>query len=84
MLNDGLKLAQEAVQERLKAGLKGYADPIEKHLQDPLSKAKAIKAKCFDCVGRGWDPNWKKAVGNCSCLDCPLYTVRPYQKYKTD
>ena len=55
-------------------------NPIERAKLYPKSKAKAIKAKCFDCVGQGYDPNWQKEVRECACIDCPLHNVRPFQK----
>jgi len=39
------------------------------------SKAKAIKAKCLDCVC--FD---KVEVTNCVAVTCPLWEIRPYQK----
>lgn len=39
----------------------------------------AINAKCRDCI---YDPKsglgtWRQQVEACTCLDCPLYPVRP-------
>ncbi len=37
-----------------------------------------IDAKCVECI---YDPyqkgTWRKQVEKCTCLACPLYTVRP-------
>lgn len=43
------------------------------------STRKAIKAKCWDCEGRGADPCWEWRVGNCSVTTCALWAYRPYQ-----
>lgn len=39
----------------------------------------SINAKCKDCI---YDPKsglgtWRQQVEACSCLDCPLWLVRP-------
>ena len=44
-----------------------------------ISKAEAIKAFCLQCVGYKY-----KRVQHCSCKQCALYQVRPYQTKKTD
>lgn len=47
-------------------------------LLDKVSKgslASTIKAKCLDCV-----QFHKPEITNCTCVSCPLYHVRPYQK----
>jgi len=53
-------------------------NPIERSQDEPKSKAKAIEAKCYDCI---YDPlaggNWRTQVKNCECVDCPLWKVRP-------
>lgn len=41
------------------------------------SKATAIKAKCYDCVGY---EDIKYQVGDCRSLTCPLWPYRPRQK----
>lgn len=43
------------------------------------SKAKAINAKCRECI---YDPasgigTWRQQVEACTCKSCPLYPVRP-------
>lgn len=52
--------------------------PMQKHLEDKTSKAKAITAFCHQCI---FDPaekgTWKSQIRNCTCTDCPLYSVRP-------
>jgi len=52
--------------------------PMERHQDDPLSKSKAIVAKCYECI---YDPgstgSWRDQVRKCTSVSCPLYTVRP-------
>lgn len=51
-------------------------DPLEKAAANPKSKALAIKAKCYDCVGRDADPGWRDRVRGCQIMICPLWNVR--------
>lgn len=53
--------------------------PHEQALANPTSKAKAIRAKCWDCQGRGADPAWQRHVRECTVQLCPLWHVRPYR-----
>jgi len=76
-MNNGLK----EYQEKLRNGeieKPTRKTPIEKAQEDPTSKAKAIIAKCYDCV---YDPSdkgsWRDQVRNCECSSCPLWSVRP-------
>jgi len=50
---------------------------IHKHAGKAGKNGK-IAAKCIECV---YDPmeagTWRKQVESCSCVGCPLYTVRP-------
>lgn len=43
----------------------------------------AINAMCRACI---YDPlaggGWRKQVGACSCLTCPLYAFRPLPRYR--
>lgn len=55
-------------------------DPIERARRNPTSKALAIKAKCFECVGAGSDANPRSAVRECPVTMCPLHSVRPWQE----
>ena len=54
-------------------------NPLEKLLEQPKSLRRAITAKCYDCIGRDGDPDWRGSIRNCGCMDCPLYAVRPYK-----
>ena len=51
-------------------------NPLEKAQASPKSKALAIKAKCYDCVGRDYDPGWHRRVRECPVTDCALWPVR--------
>ena len=56
---------------------------IERLAQKPLSKSLAIKAKCFECMGReGADSGWRRLVRDCTGRNCPLYAARPHQAVK--
>jgi len=41
----------------------------------------SINAKCKDCIYQASDPevlgSWREQVTVCSCIDCPLWVVRP-------
>jgi len=55
-------------------------DPYQRALRNPKSLMLAIRAKCWDCEGRGGDPGWQGRIGTCVVKDCPLWHVRPYQE----
>lgn len=75
-----LEKARAAMAAKREAGEKlVYRDPIEKAIADPTSKTKALKAKCWECVGAGDDPGAKQTIGECTSFDCPLWPHRPYQ-----
>lgn len=80
-MSKALEAARAAMRAKMDSG-EGLErlDPIEKHLRSPSSLRLAINAKCFDCVGRDGDPNWRGRVSECSCTHCPLHSVRPYQR----
>ena len=50
---------------------------VEKHTEKAGLRGK-IDAKCIECI---YDPyqegSWRFQVEKCTCLDCPLYSVRP-------
>jgi hypothetical protein len=55
-------------------------DPIEKARRNPKSRALAIVAKCWDCVGADADPGTRDRIRTCtSRATCPLWPLRPYQ-----
>lgn len=81
-MSEALRKAQEVMAARRAAGEKIVVlDPIEKAAANPKSLRLAINGKCFDCVGAGHDPAPRKAIGQYPSTDCPLWNVRPYQKY---
>lgn len=45
----------------------------------PRSRASAIRAKCYDCVGRNDDPNPRRTVRECTVTGCPLIHCRPWR-----
>jgi len=77
--SESLKKARAACAKmRLDKEVK-YLDPIEKSKLDPRSLRKASAAKCWDCIGRGYDPNPRREIACCPSVDCPLHHQRPYQ-----
>lgn len=44
-----------------------------------------VNAKCIECI---YDPystgNWRKQVEKCTCLACPLYSIRPTSSVDVD
>ena len=50
-----------------------------------VSLRAAINAKCKDCI---YDPlsglgTWRQQVEGCTCLDCPLWPIRPRSSGQT-
>lgn len=78
--NDKAKEALEKWRQKVKSGEIEVVrlDPITKALQKP-TPSNCIKAKCYDCVGRNADGNWRDEVRECRVKTCPLYPVRPYK-----
>lgn len=79
---DKMKLGLQEYRERVKSGeiQSVKLNPTERAKQNPRSKALAIRANCFECVGGDATPNWQKEVLNCSLADkCSLFLHRPYQ-----
>jgi hypothetical protein len=54
-------------------------NPLDEALAKPKSRVLAIRAKCWDCEGRGADPGWQRRVRECVVESCPLWHLRPYQ-----
>ena len=56
---------------------------MKKAAADPRSKAKAIAAFCFHCMGGTIDElpdgGWKQAIRECTAPNCPLFGHRPYR-----
>ena len=53
-------------------------NPREKMEKKP-TPLNAIKAKCFECMGDGWETGWKEEIRNCSSKTCTLHGFRPYK-----
>lgn len=68
--------------------IKRQFNPMIKAKNNPTSKALAIKACCFHCMGGTIedmpDGGWRNAIYNCTSPDCPLYPVRPKRKLKNE
>jgi hypothetical protein len=58
---------------REKEGVK-LMNPQERHLADPLSRAKAVHAKCWDCCAFQREEIRKRPM-----TDCSLWNFRPYK-----
>ena len=80
-LSAALQKAQAAKKAKKEAGEETIRlTPMEAHQADPLSKAKAIKAKCYECMGGDCEGvNWRREIKLCSATECPLFPVRPYK-----
>jgi len=72
-------------EEREDAGVTVVVDHnlLKKAVADPTSRAKAMRAMCFQCMGGTIDslpdPGWKRLIGTCTAKQCALYPWRPYQ-----
>ena len=53
---------------------KKLKDPQQRHLSDPNSRAKAIKAKCWDCCA-----GQREEIRFCPMIECALFAFRPYK-----
>lgn len=75
-----LDAARAAMQAKRDAGETiERLDPRQRHLETPGSRALAVAAKCFDCVGgKCADGGYRKAVRECPSTKCALYAFRPY------
>lgn len=81
---NALGIARQKQKEMKEMGIKVLQlNPLEKAAANPSSLRKAITAKCYDCIGQDADPNFRKSIRECVCNDCPLFTVRPYQKTRS-
>ena len=79
-MSEALKAARQKAEAMREAGIQiQRLDPIERARLNPQSKALAIKAKCWDCVGAGADANPRQAIRECVVQSCPLHPVRPWQ-----
>jgi len=83
-MTTSIKLAQQALQQKRKAGEIEYLNPVEKAIRNPESLKAAINAMCFECVGRGEDDAPRKTIAQCSAWSCPLWPHRPHQHLAED
>lgn len=61
-------------------------NPIEQFQRNPHSGARAIKAKCAECVGCTADhleKGFKESISSCTAYLCPLHKFRPYRAKKS-
>lgn len=78
----GRARAKAVAAERLAAGLSARPSPIERALENPGNYRLAVYGKCWDCVcGDNGDPCPSYRIGTCDITACPLWKLRPYQKY---
>ena len=79
----GLEKAQKTLSKMRENGEPIVSlNPLQKARENPHSRAAALKAKCFECVGGTLDdspPNWRNEIRYCTSIMCPLVPVRPYQ-----
>jgi len=73
-------IARENARLRMEQGLSAYRTPIERAKDKPDSLRCAITAKCYECVGMDGDSNFRETIRTCTSVNCPLYSVRPYQR----
>jgi len=57
-------------------------NPIERARERPESLRAALTAKCWECMGAGYDGigHTREAIRTCTSPGCPLYLLRPYQR----
>ena len=84
-MNDALKRAHARNAEiRASGGSVERLTPIQKSAADPKSRAKAIAAKCWECVCGDADPSPRSRVRDCHITTCPLHKLRPWQQDDTE
>lgn len=59
-------------------------DPVAKARANPKSRAMAVRAYCWTCMGGGRQPNVQSAISACSVTSCALHHVRPYRPKQSD
>lgn len=79
MLNDMTKQRLEWLDEQTKDHEKGEINPWVAVKAAPLSRPKAIRCACYNCVGGDADPNPTGRIKTCAIVECPLYLLRPYR-----
>ncbi len=58
---------------------------IAKQSSKPGMRGK-VNAKCIECIydDIGGGGSWRNQAENCTCLTCPLYSVRPVSSKGSD
>ena len=81
--NNGLEIARQKRAAAKAAGIPIVRlNPVTRAKADPKSVRKAVNAMCWTCEGEDADPHVSWRIGNCKCeATCPLFAVRPHQKY---
>ncbi len=79
----GTGLNRKVCQTPYSMGLTQIPTPIEKAAENIKSLRLAINAKCFDCMGCGFDGHPANEIRNCEISDCSLWPVRPYKPKDT-
>lgn len=73
-----LEKARKALQEKRQRGEEPERlDPKQKAKRKPNSKALAIAAMCFQCMGE--EKSYRADIRNCTAKGCSLYPHRPFQ-----
>lgn len=77
----GREAAKQAKQQQIEQGnlqVVHRMNPIDRAKADPTSLRKAIDHNCYECIyDAETSGTWREQVRKCSCLECPLYNVRP-------
>ena len=84
---NNLRKMQEALEQRRAAGIKNKPPEnnlIKRYGLKEGTRKESIFMMCFSCEGGDIDnmpdSGWKRAIGDCTILDCPLQKWRPYQR----
>lgn len=81
-MSEALQKAAKRAAEMREAGEMEILNPLQKSAKNPDSRALALKAKCFECVGGTLESspeNWRNEIRNCTSRICPLLNLRPYK-----
>lgn len=75
-----LALAREKQRELRESGQlkKPVFNPAARFAEKPTLR-RAVGAKCYECVGSGYDSTWRNDIRHCQIDSCPLWQYRPYQ-----
>ena len=82
MANDKAREALREYQEKVKSGeieRTPQKTLTEKWQENKKSLRASVNAMCFACFGGEQGDNVTREIKDCTCLNCPLYQVRPYK-----